>query len=172
MKRRGYIGKELAGEIRSRRRRDWREWLGKRMQGIWRSLNVGPKVWWQVAVFLCRQKDYKAANILPYSSSWSYSERASPSRANTISFLRRVISQYTSWTKNVHKIMSPMCVWQRVKLCRDVFLTQELWMRWGELILEYYHIIKPLYAIRWGPGQIIWSLFRNNIHDLKFVDYI
>jgi hypothetical protein len=25
MKRRGYIGKELAGEIRSRRRRDWRE---------------------------------------------------------------------------------------------------------------------------------------------------
>jgi hypothetical protein len=69
MKWRGYIGKELAGEIRSRRRRDWREWLGKRMQGIWRSINVGLKVWWQVAVFLCRRNNYKGSNILPYSSS-------------------------------------------------------------------------------------------------------
>jgi hypothetical protein len=38
----------------------------------------------------------------------SYNERASPSRASTISFLRRVISQYTSCTEKLKRIMNLM----------------------------------------------------------------
>lgn len=46
-----------------------------------------------------------------------------------------------------------------VKRCR--FLTQELWMRWWELILEYYHIIKPLCAIiRWGPWHYMVPIWK------------